>query len=253
MISKPFNQNQIVKLYLIVITVLLFTAAPSLAQVTFTNDEVAFNASNPGLAVQDFESGNVAPSGVTGCSQIINENTNDLCFSPGDILPGIQFEGSKDILDIAGPAFTKNPFIVLITDALDDSVIITFPGNRVNAVGVDIGCVEPVLGSCSDDVLVQVFGEGDALIGSTTVAVTNLSDTFLGIKSNELITGIILNADPVSFEDIDRVSLERILFGLDVDTNIPTLSEWGIMATAAGLMLVGIFFAAKRRKAVVNS
>ena len=244
MISKPFKK---VKHYLIVITVFLFTAAPSLAQVAFTNDKVAFTASNPGLALQDFESGNIAPSGVTGCSQIINENTNDLCFSPGNILPGIQFEGSKDILDIAGLDFTNNPFTELTTDVLDDTEIITFPGNRVNAIGMDVGCIEPVLGSCSDDVLVQVFGKGDALIGSTSVAVTNLSDTFLGIKSNELITSIILNADPGSFEDIYRVSLVRILFGLDVDTNIPTLSEWGMIAAAAGLMLVGVFFAVRKR------
>lgn len=32
-------------------------------------------------------------------------------------------------------------------------------------------------------------------------------------------------------------------------TNIPTLSEWGLLASAAGLMLIGVFFALRRRKA----
>ncbi|MEW6146194.1 MAG: hypothetical protein AB1598_14370 [Thermodesulfobacteriota bacterium] len=32
-------------------------------------------------------------------------------------------------------------------------------------------------------------------------------------------------------------------------TNIPTLSEWGMLAAAAGLMLVGVFFAVRRRRA----
>lgn len=32
-------------------------------------------------------------------------------------------------------------------------------------------------------------------------------------------------------------------------SNIPTLSEWGMIAAAAGLGLVGVFFAARRRKA----
>ncbi len=247
MISKSINNNLMVKLYLAVITVFLFSTSAALAQVTFTNDEAAFNASNPGLAVQNFESVNLPPSGVVGCSQIINENTNDGCFSPGDILPGIQFEGLTDVLDIAGPAFTQNPFIVLTTDRPDDAIIITFPGNRVNAAGLYIGCIEPVSGSCSEDKLVEVFGEDDAFFGSTTVAVTNISDTFLGIKSNKLITRIIINADPG--ENLDRVSLERILFGLDVDTNIPTLSEWGLAAAAAGLGIVGVFSIIRRRSA----
>jgi len=30
--------------------------------------------------------------------------------------------------------------------------------------------------------------------------------------------------------------------------NVPTLSEWGMVAAAAGLMLVGVFFAVRRRK-----
>lgn len=251
MISIVINNNPIAKLYIAVITVFLFSTSAALAQVTFTNDEAAFNASNPGLAFQNFESGNIPPSGVVGCSQIINENTNDLCFSPGDILPGIQFEGLIDILDIAGPAFTKNPFIVLITDVINDTIIVTFPGNKVNAAGLHIGCVEPVSGSCSDDVVVEVFGEGDTLFGSTTVAVTNISDTFLGIKSNKLITKIIINADPDTFDDIDRVSLESILFGLDVDTNIPTLSEWGLGAAAAGLGIAGVYFIIRRKRAAV--
>jgi len=36
-------------------------------------------------------------------------------------------------------------------------------------------------------------------------------------------------------------------------SQIPTLSEWGMIATAGGLGLIGVFFAVKRRKAVVNS
>jgi hypothetical protein len=31
---------------------------------------------------------------------------------------------------------------------------------------------------------------------------------------------------------------------------IPTLSEWGLVATAAGLMMVGVWFAVRRRRAV---
>jgi len=34
-------------------------------------------------------------------------------------------------------------------------------------------------------------------------------------------------------------------------SNIPTLSEWGMIAAAGGLVLVGVFFAVRRRKAGV--
>jgi hypothetical protein len=33
------------------------------------------------------------------------------------------------------------------------------------------------------------------------------------------------------------------------DLNVPTLSEWGMIAAAAGLALIGVFFAIKRRRA----
>ena len=86
---------------------------------------------------------------------------------------------------------------------------ITFPGNNVNAVGMDLGCLLEGPGTCSDTVLVQVFGEGDELIGSRLVAVTDLFDSFLGIQSVVPITRINLsNGDQlIFFEGIDRIEL----------------------------------------------
>lgn len=40
-------------------------------------------------------------------------------------------------------------------------------------------------------------------------------------------------------------------FNVRVASPIPTLSEWGMIAAAAGLMLVGVFFAMRRRRAAV--
>jgi len=36
-------------------------------------------------------------------------------------------------------------------------------------------------------------------------------------------------------------------------SNIPTLSEWGLIAVAGGLVLIGVYFALKRRKAQVGA
>jgi hypothetical protein len=36
-------------------------------------------------------------------------------------------------------------------------------------------------------------------------------------------------------------------------SNVPTLSEWGMIAAAAGLMIVGVFFAVRRSRAAVSA
>ena len=224
----------------------LVSLSSASAQVTFTDNEAAFNANNPGLPVQDFESGNAAPGSVVSCSLIINEDTNDACFSPGDILPGLEFAAPLDGLAIVGQGFSNNPFIILIPVFSGDTMDITFPGGTVNAVGMDLGCILEGPGACSDDVLVRIFGEGDQLIGSRLVEVTDLFDSFLGIQSVEPVTRINLsNGDQlIFFEGIDRIA-----FGFtDFTANIPTLSEWGMIAAAAGLGLIGMLFAARRRR-----
>ena len=91
--------------------ILLFAVSPALAQVTFSDNEAQFLARNPNLQFQDFESGNVATDALAECSPVLNENTSDTCFSPGDILPGIQFaEVPVNELNIAGPDVEDNPF-----------------------------------------------------------------------------------------------------------------------------------------------
>jgi hypothetical protein len=231
----------------IFVILFLVSFSSASAQVTFTTDDAVFFALNPNLASQDFESGNAAPGSVLSCSQIINENTDDACFSPGDILPGIEFAVPLNVLAIVGPDFNDNPFIVLVPVFSGDSLDITFPGNTVNAVGMDLGCLLEGPGTCSDNVLVQVFGEGDELIGSRLVAVTDLFDSFLGIQSVVPITRINLsNGDQlIFFEGIDRIA-----FGFrDFVNPIPTLSEWGMISAAIGLGLTGVFFALKKRRA----
>ena len=234
-------------IYLAVAGLILFSVRPALAQVTFTDDEAVFFTLNPNLAVQDFASGIAGPGSVVSCSQVLNENTNDACFSPGDILAGIEFSVPLEDLAIVGQGFSNNPFIVLIPVFSSDSMDITFPGNTVNAVGMDLGCLLEGPGACSDIVLVQVFGEGDELIGTRLVAVTDFFDSFLGIQSVEPITRINLsNGDQlIFFEGIDRIAFGPAGF----TANVPTLSEWGMIAAAAGLGLIGVLFAVKKRKA----
>jgi hypothetical protein len=225
----------------------MFTGAQASAQVTFTNDEAQFLARNPDLQFQDFESGNVAPNSVMQCSAVVNENTSDGCFSPGDILPGIEFAQvplGAHTLFIAGPGVEGNTFVVLFTDFNTDTMDITFPGNSMNTAGLVLGCLSEGP-SCSDTLIISVFGTGDELIGSTQRAVTGQFDTFVGIRSSELVTRINVASLPgKGFEGLGRIS-----FGLASPANIPTLSERGMIAAAGGLGLIGLFYAIRRKRA----
>jgi hypothetical protein len=237
-------------LLLVLLAVLIYSALPASAQVTFTNNEAQFVANNPGLPEQDFEDGNVGPGVVAACDPVIDENTDDDCFSPGDILPGIEFLSQPPGEDMAlvGSNFNDNPFNVLLPNSHEIAYDIAFPNNNVNAVGVDLGClVEGQGGMCSANVMVQVFGAGDVLLGSTTEAVTSMFDTFLGIRSTELITRINIETE----EGAVFGGIDRIRFGIGQEpavASIPTLSEWGMVAAAAGLMLAGVFFVMRRKK-----
>ena len=230
---------------LVVLSVTAFSVSPVTAQVFFSDDEAEFLVRNPNLALQDFESGMVPPVNLTVCSVLVNGNTNDDCFVPGDILPGIEFMATEGPMAIFGPGTINNPFIVLT--ALDGGAdfSIMFPGNTVNVAGVDLGCFTGV-GNPPCDVTVNVFGPNGNLIGSTIVTASNMVDAFLGVESVLPISRIEVAEGT---DDAGR-SIDRVLFGFaEVEPReIPTLSEWGMIAAAGGLMMVGVFFAVRRKR-----
>lgn len=81
----------------------------------------------------------------------------------------------------------------------------------------------------------------------------------------ETMPGWIL--EDVQCDDVPGINVSFIENGISLDciqsnvitctftnvigsvSNVPTLSEWGMIAAAAGLALVGVFFAVRRRKA----
>jgi hypothetical protein len=231
----------------------LFSLSPASAQVSFTDDEAAFLAANPNLLFQDFEATKVGPGNVEPCNVPVDSNSNDNCFSPGDILPGIAFLNGPIFappdLIVGGQGFVDPglpPGPVLLTNEFADDFEIVFePG--VSRVGLRLGCASK--GPCDADVQLFIFNTNAQFLAETTVHVTSAFDTFLGISSSALIQNIsIRNPDP---NTTSLKGLLNIRFG-NAERNIPTLSEWGMIAAAAGLMLVGVFFAVRRRRASIN-
>lgn len=245
-ISRPLS----CKLYLIALTAFLFSALPALAQVTFTNDQAQFLADNPNLAFQDFL-GKVLTQ-PEACANPANSSSNDNCFSTGQILPGISFLAEPDVLPNALVLFegnffsNNNPPNVLTANlgGIGATFNIIFDVPNINAVGFNAGCVqegdECIIGTT---VRVSVFGLS-GLLGTTVIPVTSAFDSFLGISTLEPITEI-----RVLDENDDAIQgVLNVWFGTRVAPQIPTLSEWGMIAAAGGLMIVGVLFAVRRKR-----
>lgn len=66
-------------------------------------------------------------------------------------------------------------------------------------------------------------------------------DTSEGISTTFLEDGVLVQCLSPGFISCNFTNLRQV-------SNIPTLSEWGMIAAAAGLALIGIFFAVRRRK-----
>ena len=78
---------------LLILLAALFYCAPSSAALFFYTDPSVFNADNPGLSTEDFEGG-VIDENFTGpvnsTTTIIGVGGSTI-YSPGDILPGVEF------------------------------------------------------------------------------------------------------------------------------------------------------------------
>jgi hypothetical protein len=110
---------------------------------------------------------------------------------------------------------------------------------------------EPVLnflasGDCVDEELEPEDGV------STLIEVPRAGWEFAGIEC-DLTQGLVITPieNGAEFQCLAGVTLETTCTISNVRTvsSIPTLSEWGMLAAAAGFALIGAFYALKRRRA----
>ena len=91
-------------------------------------------------------------------------------------------------------------------------------------------------------------------VGATAVITEEPQDgyVFAGIVC-DAGTGVVINEIPGGFT-IDCLSTVQgtascVVTNIRIVRPVPTLSEWGMIAAAAGLGLIGVFFALRRRMA----
>ncbi|MEM7008265.1 MAG: IPTL-CTERM sorting domain-containing protein [Thermodesulfobacteriota bacterium] len=234
--------------------VILISFFDAHARVNFTNDQAAFNVNNPNLLKQNFQASNQPQFGGSPCQPPINQFSDDACFMPGDILPDIEF------IDVPGPTINgmfvagadfamlnNNPPNVLGHNTIVEALDVVF-SNSPTAVSFILGCLtnNAPIPDCSESILIQVFDEL-MLIGETVVEGDDFVDTFLGIESSRPITRI--NFQFVNPVVIKAVVLSEVNFGQGRGVVIPTLSEWGLIATASVMGVIGIL-AVRRKKTI---
>ena len=223
----------------------MFTGARASAQVTFTNDEAQFFADNPRPLIQNFNSGFAPPGNSIGCDSPLDSNSTG-CFPPGALLPGVEYDASPnhDPLALFGIDYlgTGNPSIALGPDDRSKTLDIVFKRGGVSAAGVRPGCLLNG-GVCHTTLTISAYGSGDTFLGSTQVDVSSHFDDFVGIESDLPIAKVSVagQGDPV-FYAIDELVLPQGLLA-----PVPTLSEWGVIAMAGILGIVG-FIVIHRRK-----
>lgn len=143
----------------------------------FYTDRPTFTAAHPGIPLETFAATNVAPDSVAACQGPFASTTNNACFSPGDIQPGISVvNGSGETLVVLTPSFIG---VTCVSVGPND-----FAGNGelhfsppVTAVGLDLHSNVP------DTFQVEVFGPGGSL-GTTTANGTSPA-LFWGVDTSD--------------------------------------------------------------------
>lgn len=185
----------------------------------------AFDAAFPGLPVEDFENRTTVPYfGLPNTSVCMddgpwNHETNDACFSPGAILPGISFSttpkpnrATKPMVALEGGIF--GVFTAAIGPTWwDDDLIITFT-EPVCAVGLD--WQDPDFPPEFTALTIRVYGPGDVPIGS----IVDATEGFVGISAAGTIARI-------EFDDSNhRVGelVDDVAFGCACQPNVQAIA-----------------------------
>ena len=206
--------------------------------ITFSS-RTMFDAAAPGLAIEGFESGNVASGAFKTCPSPLDASSNNACFNAGGILTGIQFYGYLSMSFPPNPSlFPPSPSsdgLVLLRDdfgvstaALSvnfaNSILSIVPTTPANAIGFDALVMPGTSGGGCFPLNIEVYGPGNSLLSSTSSACGSTSGSFFGaINTSGPISRINLYTDLVV---PDWAGVDNVAFG-----NTP---EPGMLALVAG-------------------
>jgi hypothetical protein len=156
-------------------------ARPSLPVVqgslTLYTDRTVFNTAHPGLPVETFAATLVGPNSVVTCTGPFNNATNNACFAPGGIRPGISVANTTGgPLVVLTPPFFGVPCVSVGPNTFAENGELQF-SPPVEAVGLDFESNSGV------PFTLTVFGPGGSL-GSTTHS-GGIPGAFWGVDTSD--------------------------------------------------------------------
>lgn len=190
------------------------TKVANFGSLTFFADRSAFDAAFPGLPIEDFEAGTVAPGDFVGCPSPLDAAGGAPCFGAGDLVTGPIYQDLPgpdlgDLLLIGAGAF-GNPSKLLAGNALADRLEIRFV-EPVEAVAVDLFNIP----GPADAITVGVYGIGDVLLAEFSAPSSPSGET-LAFSSPSPVSYLVLRSENNEAEGVDNLS-----FGV-VPSLVPT-------------------------------
>jgi len=168
----------------------------------YTNRE-DFEATYPLLNKEDFESGDLGGSGSRACPSPLDASSDNDCFSPGDLKPGVEYRIQDNPLipqlGLSGPKPGRS--ITLGPNGFSDYLIASFSGSGTTAVGLDLYCL------INPGIISVRFYSTDGLITERNFDCST-SVAFIGIAANKHITRIEAELDG-NYEHIDNLLFGR--------------------------------------------
>jgi PKD repeat protein len=196
-------------------------AAATAAAPVFFTDRAAFLTQFPDLPLEDFEKGHVPDNEVLACPGPLDASSDNSCFVPGDLKPGVRFNSELPAggfeIALLGRGFSGAPSKNIVAGEFPDAFIIDFTDGNVTAAGMDL------VAYASDICQIDVFGLSGPII-STTAPCTG-DGTFWGVSTTEVITRIRIFSPNQRAEGVDNIS-----FGGDI---VPPVNH-APLASAAG-------------------
>jgi len=160
------------------------TPAGATEALTFFNDRATFQAAYPGLSLEDFSGTLVPPDSVLSCPPPFNQFTNNSCFGPGAIMPGLSVElidnGNSGENVVLTPAFLGVNCVTVGPNSFGDDSRIDFDP-PIRAAGLDL--LSPISGAITFDI--EVVGPAGSL-GTTTAVSCFTAPCFWGVASDDV-------------------------------------------------------------------
>jgi hypothetical protein len=189
-------------------TFLACTCLPaSAALITFTT-RAGFNGAAPGLPVETFEAGLVAPASVTTCNGPLSSAAASTCFAAGALLPGAVYNASGTLQPNmvtlgANISTVGNTSKVVGPNSFADTFNLVFA--NANAIGLDV-----FAGPASGNVAFSIFDSANSPLGTFTIAVP-LGGAFFGVVSTTDLIGRVNVASQAALpaELVDNVAFGR--------------------------------------------